>query len=159
MKKQKWSRKDGTMARHLLILYVAGVCENLWCLSTRITFLAIKVWPHSGTELGPPKGQMVSAVQRREECTDAYIGTTLHKCMAQPRSASSSGQEAAVNVRFKDKGRSLQDSNGKVLAREDRNLQRGVKEDIVMGGGGVKVINLWLSQKTGQCINNNMVWR
>lgn len=97
----------------------------------KLATLRDRAWSTQGTKLN----NVVSAVQCREECTDAYIGTTLHKCMAQPRNASSSGQEAAINVHFKDKGCSLQDSNGKVLAREDRNLQRGVKEAIVIGGG------------------------
>lgn len=57
--------------------------------------------------------------------------------MAQRRRATSSGQEAAVNVHLKDKGRSLQDSKGKVLAGEDRNLKRGIEGIIIgVGGGG-----------------------
>lgn len=54
-----------------------------------LTFLAIKVWQHSGTQLGPPKGQnlsnVVSAEKNAQTCNigTLHIGTTLHKCTAQ----------------------------------------------------------------------------
>lgn len=88
----------------------------------------------------------------------------LRKCMAQRRRATSSGQEAGVNVHLKDKGRSLQDSKGEVLAGEDRNLKRGVEEGIIIGGGKLPVVTSGKHRLQPdfswdhQCIYNNKVW-
>ena len=62
-----------------------------------------------------------------------YIGETkqpIHKRMAQHRRASSSGNDSAVHLHLKDKGHSFEDHNVRVLAREDRWFERGVKEAI-----------------------------
>ena len=54
----------------------------------------------------------------------------LHKQMAQPRRASSSGQDSAVHLHLKDKGHSFEDCNVCILAREDRWFEKWVKEAI-----------------------------
>lgn len=61
--KQRRSKTDQEKTeqwQNICFPYVAGVCENPWWLSTRIPFLAIKVWQYSETELGPPTGQTLA---------------------------------------------------------------------------------------------------
>lgn len=55
---------------------------------------------------------------------------SLNNPMAQPRRASSLGQDSAVYRHLKDKGHSFVDTNEHILDREDRWLERGVKEAI-----------------------------
>ena len=64
---------------------------------------------------------------------DLYIGETkqpLHKCMAQHRRATTTGQDSAVHLHLKEKGHSFDDHKVRILAREDRWFERGVKEAI-----------------------------
>ena len=68
-----------------------------------------------------------------KECNELYIGETkqpLQKCMAQHRRATSSGQDLAVHLHLKESGHSFKDSQVRVLEREDRWFERGVKEAI-----------------------------
>ncbi|XP_060756448.1 uncharacterized protein LOC132867510 [Neoarius graeffei] len=92
---------------------------------------------------------VVYAIQCSEQCTDSYIGETkqpLHRRMAQHRRASSSGQDSAVYLHLNNKGHSFQDSNVRILAREDCWYERGVKEAIFVNlerpslnrGGGLR---------------------
>ena len=77
--------------------------------------------------------QHIYAVTGTEDCDDVYIGEAkrpLHKRMAQHRRATTSGQDSAVHLHLKDKGHSFEDSNVRILAREDRWFERGVKEAI-----------------------------
>ena len=76
---------------------------------------------------------VVYAVQCTEECSDLYIRENkqpLHRHMAQHRRASSSGQNSAVHLHFKEKGHSIEDFNVHILYREDSWFDRGVKEAI-----------------------------
>ncbi|TWW53916.1 hypothetical protein D4764_0197150, partial [Takifugu flavidus] len=69
----------------------------------------------------------------QEECKELYIGETkqpLHRRMAQHRRATSSGQDSAVHLHLKESGHSFEDSQVRILAREDRWFERGVKEAI-----------------------------
>ncbi len=50
--------------------------------------------------------------------------------MAQHRRANSSGQDSAVYLHLKEMAHSFEDSNVHILDREDRWLERGVKEVI-----------------------------
>ncbi|TWW56851.1 hypothetical protein D4764_14G0010510 [Takifugu flavidus] len=50
--------------------------------------------------------------------------------MAQHRRATSSGQDSAVHLHLKESGHSFEDSQVRILAREDRWFERGVKEAI-----------------------------
>ena len=79
------------------------------------------------------QSNVVYAVQCCEKCSDLYIGETkqpLHKRMTQHRRVSSSGQDSAFHLHLKVKGHSFEDSNVRVLAREERWFERGVKEAI-----------------------------
>ena len=50
--------------------------------------------------------------------------------MSQHRRSTSSGQDSAVHLHLKEKGHSFDDSNVRILDREDRWFERGVKEAI-----------------------------
>jgi len=68
-----------------------------------------------------------------EECADLYVAAPkqqLHKCKAQHRKATFSGQDSAVHLYLKEKGHSFEDSNVHILDREDRLFERGVEEPI-----------------------------
>ena len=68
--------------------------------------------------------------------------------MAQHRLATSSGQGAAVHLHLKESGHAFEDSQVRVLVREDHWFERGVKEAIhiklkkkktsLKRGGGLK---------------------
>ena len=82
---------------------------------------------------GKNPSNVVYALQCNEECSDLYIGETkqpLHKCMSQHRRATTSGQDSAVHLHLKEKGHSFDDHKVRILAREDRWFERGVKEAI-----------------------------
>ena len=53
--------------------------------------------------------------------------STVNKRMAQHRRANSSGPVSAVYLHLKEKDHSFEDSNVKILDREDRWFERGVK--------------------------------
>ena len=79
------------------------------------------------------QSNVVYAVQCNEECSDLYIGETkqpLHKRMSQHRRATTTGQDSAVHLHLKEKGHSFDDHKVRILAREDRWFERGVKEAI-----------------------------
>ena len=83
--------------------------------------------PHS------QKSNLVYAVQCSKDSKDLYIGETkqpLYKRMAQHRRATSSGPVSAVYLHLKEKAHSFEDSNNRILDREDRWFERGVKEAI-----------------------------
>ena len=62
-------------------------------------------------------------VHFQEECNKLYIGETkqpTHKRMAQHKRATSSGQDSAMHLHLKESGHSFEDSQVRVLEREDR---------------------------------------
>ncbi|XP_047457867.1 uncharacterized protein LOC125018165, partial [Mugil cephalus] len=143
---KRYPRKDReeeqNRRKNITIPYIAGVSEKLRRIFGKHR---IPVYFKPGNTLRQklvhPKDKtprqkqsnVVYAVQCSEECTDLYIGETkqpIHKRMAQHRRASSSGNDSAVHLHLKDKGHSFEDNNVKVLAREDRWFERGVKEAI-----------------------------
>ena len=78
-----------------------------------------------------------------------YIGETkqpIYKHMAQHRRATFSGQDSAVHLHLKVSGHSYEDDQGRILAREARWFERGVKEAIhvklkissLIRGGGLR---------------------
>ena len=74
----------------------------------------------------------IDAIKCQEECNKLYIGETkqpFHK-HTQHRRAASSGQDSAVHLHLKESGHSFEDGQVCVLEREDRWLERGVKEAI-----------------------------
>ncbi|TWW81402.1 hypothetical protein D4764_01G0012170 [Takifugu flavidus] len=76
----------------------------------------------------PKQSNVVYAVQCQEKCKELYIGETkqpLHRRMAQHRRATSSGQDSAVHLHLKESGHSFEDSQVRILAREDRWFERG----------------------------------
>ncbi len=126
----------------IVIPYVAGTSEKLKRIFNK-HHIPVHFKPENTLrqKLVHPKDRtprhkqsnLVYAAQCSKECADLYIGETkqpLHKRMAQHRRANSSGQESAVHLHLKDKDHSFEDSNVKVLAREDRWFERGVKEAI-----------------------------
>ncbi|TWW61021.1 hypothetical protein D4764_05G0011110 [Takifugu flavidus] len=81
----------------------------------------------------PKQSNVVHAVQCQEKCKELYIGETkqpLHRRMAQRRHTTSSGQDSAVHLHLKESGHSFEDSQVRILSREDRWFERGVKEAI-----------------------------
>lgn len=139
--KQRRSKTDQEKMeqwQNICFPYVAGVCENPWWLSTRIPFLAIKVWQHSETELGPPKGQTLAewgllsgAEKNAQTCTspqrsiNAWLNAGEQPPLDRKQLLTCTSRTKVAHC-----------SKGKVLAGEDRNLKRGVEEGIIMGGGG-----------------------
>ncbi|XP_060756578.1 uncharacterized protein LOC132867614 [Neoarius graeffei] len=128
--------------KNIVIPYISGLSEKL-----RRIFYKHNIPVHfrpSNTlkqKLVHPKDRIarhkqdnvVYAIQCSEECTDSYIGETkqpLHRRMAQHRRARSSGQDSAVYLHLNNKGHSFQDCNVRILAREDRWYEQGVKEAI-----------------------------
>ncbi|XP_060756573.1 uncharacterized protein LOC132867607, partial [Neoarius graeffei] len=92
---------------------------------------------------------VVYAIQCSENCTNSYIGETkqpLYRRLAQHRRASSSGQDSAVYIHLNNEGHSFRDCDVRILAREDRWYERGVKEAIFVNlerpslnrGGGLR---------------------
>ncbi|XP_060769143.1 mitochondrial outer membrane protein SLC25A46 isoform X1 [Neoarius graeffei] len=142
--------------KNIVIPYISGLSEKL-----RRIFYKHNIPVHfrpSNTlkqKLVHPKDRhkqdnVVYAIQCSEECTDSYIGETkqplrLHRCMAQHRRASSSDQDS-VYLHLNNKGHSFQDCNVRILARQDRWYERGVKEAIFVNlerpspnrGGGLR---------------------
>ncbi|XP_054861960.1 uncharacterized protein LOC129347772 [Amphiprion ocellaris] len=143
-KKRREDKKDEDHKKrnNIVIPYVAGISEKL-----RRIFNTHQIPVHfkpSNTlrqKLVHPKDKIprekqsnvVYAVQCNEECSDLYIGETkqpLHKRMAQHRRATTTGQDSAVHLHLKEKGHSFDDHKVRILAREDRWFERGVKEAI-----------------------------
>ena len=144
--------------KNMVIPYVAGMSEKLRrifkkhhipvCFKPNNTLRQQLVHPKDPT----PKHKMnniVYAVQCSEECSELYIGETkqqLHQRMAQHRRAKASGQDSAVYLHLKDKGHSFEDSQVRILDREEDWFKRGVKEAIYVKmekpslnrGGGVR---------------------
>ena len=79
------------------------------------------------------RSNLVYAVKCSEECSDIYIGETkqpLHRRMAQHRRANTSGQDSAVFLHLKEEGHSFDDTDVRIMDREDKWFERGVKEAI-----------------------------
>ena len=96
------------------------------------------------------QSNVVYAVKCLEDCQELYIGETkqpLAKWMAQHRRATSSGQDSAVYTHLQASGHSFKDEDVKILDREERWFERGVKEAIFVKrerpslnrGGGLRV--------------------
>ena len=69
----------------------------------------------------------------RRRCKELYIGATkqpIHKHMAPRRRATSLGQGSAGHLHLKERGRSFEDRQVRVLETDDRWFERGVKEAI-----------------------------
>ncbi|XP_062907927.1 uncharacterized protein LOC134348437 [Mobula hypostoma] len=123
--------KEQSRQKNVVIPYVAGISEKLRRIFNKHQILVFfkptntlrkkLVYPKDPT----PKhkqSNIVNAIQSNENCTDVYISETkqlLHKQMAQQRRANSSGQDLAVYLYLKDKGRSFDDNNMHILHRED----------------------------------------
>ncbi|XP_060756880.1 uncharacterized protein LOC132867932 [Neoarius graeffei] len=144
--------------KNIVIPYISGLSEKL----RRIFYkhnIPVHFRPNNTLKqkLVHPKNRIprhkqdnvVYAIQCSENCTDLYIGETkqpLYRRLAQHRRASSSGQDSAVYIHLNNKGHSFQDCNVRILAREDRWYERGVKEAIFVNlerpslnrGGGLR---------------------
>ena len=134
--------EEGNKRRNIVIPYVSGMSEKLRrifnqhqipvCFKPANTLRQKLVHPKDKVP-HKQKNNLVYAVQCSEECKDSYIGETkqpLNKRMAQHRRANSSGPVSAVYLHLKEKDHSFEDSNVKILDREDRWFERGVKESI-----------------------------
>ncbi|XP_040922260.1 uncharacterized protein LOC121200823, partial [Toxotes jaculatrix] len=128
--------------KNIVIPYVSGVSEKLRrifnkhqipvCFKPSNTLRQKLVHPKDKIPHNH-KSNLIYAVKCSEECKDLYIGETkqpLSKRMAQHRRANSSGPVSAVYSHLKEKAHSFEDSNVKILDREDRWFERGVKEAI-----------------------------
>ncbi len=79
------------------------------------------------------RSNVVYAVKCSEKCEDLYIGATkqsLYRRMAQHRRANSSGQDSAVFLHLQQKKHNFHDHEVRILDREERWFERGVKEVI-----------------------------
>ncbi len=93
------------------------------------------------------RSNAVYAVKCSEECEDLYIGATkqsLYRRMAQHRRANSSGQDSAIFLHLQQKKHHFHDHEVRILDREERWFERGVKEVI-----HVKVEHLSLNRGGG----------
>ena len=76
------------------------------------------------------QSNVIYAIQcSQEDCSESYIGETkqlLHKRMSQHRS----GKDSAVHIHLKETGHTFTNSDVRILAREPRWSERGVKEAI-----------------------------
>jgi hypothetical protein len=142
-KKRDPSKEEERNKRHSIsIPYLSGVSEKFRRILQKCD-IPVQFKPSNTLrqKLVHPKDKtprhkqsnVVYAVQCQEECKELYIGETkqpLHRRMAQHRRATSSGQDSAVHLHLKESGHSFEDSQVRVLAREDRWFERGVKEAI-----------------------------
>ena len=136
-------KKDkDTRLKGIVIPYFAGVSEKLRRIFNK---QQIPVFFKPGQTLRQrlvhpkdpvphnQKNNLVYAISCSEGCSDQYIGETkqpLHKRMAQHRRANTSGMDSAVFLHLKKEGHSFQDENVRILDREERWFERGVKEAI-----------------------------
>ena len=96
------------------------------------TFIGRLVHPKDKT-LRHKQSNVVYAMQCQEECIKLYIGKTkqpIYKQMCQHRCATSSGQTSAGHLQLKDSGHPSEDSQVRVLEREDCWYERGIKNTI-----------------------------
>lgn len=97
-----------------------------------------KAWSLWAIELQTsPLLQNAPSVQQfyntKEQCRELFIRENkqpLHKLMAQHRWATSSLQDSAVHLHFRETGHLFEDNQAHVLARENRWFERSVKEAI-----------------------------
>ena len=118
----KTPEAESEKRKNLAIPYVAGLSEKFRRLFQRHKIRGkFKLGLTLRQTLVDPKDEtpcykftnVVFAAQCTEARSDLYIKETkqpLHKCMAQQR-RTSVGQNSAVNLHFKDKGHSFEESN------------------------------------------------
>ncbi|XP_033181822.1 uncharacterized protein LOC117152842, partial [Anabas testudineus] len=141
-KRTREQSESQVLRKNLVIPYMAGVSDKLKRIFRKHnipvyfkptnTLRQKLVHPKDRT----PKHKMsniVYAVQCSEECPELYIGETkqpLHRRMAQHRRSNTSGPESAVYLHLKDKGHSFEDCDVKILDKEDKWFERGVREAV-----------------------------
>ncbi len=101
---------------------------------------------HPKIQIPKHQSNVVYTVKCSEESEDLYIEETkqpLYRCMAQHRRAnSSSGQDLAVFLHLQQNKHNFHDHEVRILDRENRWFERGVKEAI-----HVKVESLSLNRR------------
>ncbi|XP_054645213.1 uncharacterized protein LOC129188546 [Dunckerocampus dactyliophorus] len=129
--------------RGVVVPYVAGVSEKLqrilWQHKIPTYFKPVNtlrqklVHPKDKAPNQKQSNVVYSIHCKDEECKEHYIGETqqmLQKRLYQHRRDNASGPQSAVHLHLKATNHSFQDSEVKILAKENRWFERGVKEAI-----------------------------